>query len=85
MDALSSTQGERVLLHQDLHGDNVLGARREPWLAIDPKPLLGERELSLTPIIRSYEFATAALTSSTGWMSSAWRSDWIENVAACGR
>jgi streptomycin 6-kinase len=56
MDALSSTQGEQVLLHQDLHGDNVLSARREPWLAIDPKPLVGERELSLAPIICSYGF-----------------------------
>jgi streptomycin 6-kinase len=57
MESLSNTQGEQVLLHQDLHGDNVLSARREPWLAIDPKPLVGERELSLAPIIRSYEFS----------------------------
>ena len=45
-----------VLVHQDLHGDNVLAARREPWLAIDPKPLLADREFSLSPIIRSNEF-----------------------------
>ena len=44
------------MLHQDLHGDNILRARREAWLAIDPKPLVGERELSLAPIIPSYEF-----------------------------
>jgi streptomycin 6-kinase len=56
MDRLSSTQGAQVLLHQDLHGDNVLRAGREPWLAIDPKPLVGEKELSLAPIIRGYEF-----------------------------
>lgn len=53
---LPETQGEQVLVHQDLHGDNVLRASREPWLAIDPKPLVGEREFSLAPIIRSYEF-----------------------------
>lgn len=52
---LSGTQGEQVLIHQDLHGDNVLRATREPWLVIDPKPLTGEREFSLAPIIRSYE------------------------------
>jgi streptomycin 6-kinase len=52
---LGTTQGEQVLLHQDLHGDNVLAAEREPWLAIDPKPLAGERELGLAPIIRSFE------------------------------
>src|SRR5215475_7700941 len=28
----------QVLVHQDLHGDNVLAAEREPWLVIDPKP-----------------------------------------------
>ena len=58
LDALKSlpaTQGEPVLLHQDLHGDNVLAAQREPWLVIDPKPLVGEREFGLAPIIRSRE------------------------------
>jgi streptomycin 6-kinase len=44
-----------VLLHQDLHGDNVLAAQREPWLAIDPKPLAGEREFGVAPIVRSRE------------------------------
>jgi len=52
---LPPIQGEQVLLHQDLHGDNVLAAQREPWLAIDPKPLAGEREFGLAPIIRSFE------------------------------
>jgi len=52
---LAASQGEQVLLHQDLHADNVLRARREPWLAIDPKPLVGEREFGLSPIIRAYE------------------------------
>jgi streptomycin 6-kinase len=52
---LPPAQGEPVLLHQDLHGANVLSAQREPWLAIDPKPLVGEREFGLAPIIRSFE------------------------------
>ena len=52
---LGPTQGEQVLLHQDLHGDNVLAAQREPWLAIDPKPLAGEREFAAAPIVRSSE------------------------------
>jgi len=52
---LASTQGEEVLLHQDLHTGNVLSAAREPWLAIDPKPLLGEREFGLAPIVRGAE------------------------------
>jgi streptomycin 6-kinase len=52
---LSGTQGQQVLLHQDLHGDNVLAAEREPWLVIDPKPLAGEREFAVAPIVRSWE------------------------------
>jgi streptomycin 6-kinase len=52
---LPGTQGEQVLLNQDLHGDNVLAAEREPWLAIDPKPLVGEREFGIAPIVRSSE------------------------------
>ena len=31
-----------VLLCTDLHAGNVLSARREPWLAIDPKPFIGD-------------------------------------------
>jgi streptomycin 6-kinase len=52
---LPATQAEQVLVHQDLHGENVLAARREPWLAIDPKPLAGEREFALASIVRSFE------------------------------
>lgn len=52
---VAHTQGELVVVHQDLHADNVLAARREPWLAIDPKPLLAEREFAVAPIVRSRE------------------------------
>lgn len=31
-----------VLLHGDLHPGNILSAERVPWLAIDPKPLVGD-------------------------------------------
>jgi streptomycin 6-kinase len=55
LETLSATQGEQVLLHQDLHGDNVLAAQREPWLVIDPKPLAGEREFAVAPIVRDAE------------------------------
>jgi streptomycin 6-kinase len=51
---LSASQAELVLLHQDLHTDNVLAAEREPWLVIDPKPLVGEREFNVAPIVRDY-------------------------------
>lgn len=54
--SLAVSQGEQVLIHQDLHGNNVLNAERATWLVIDPKPLIGEREFALAPIIRSREF-----------------------------
>jgi streptomycin 6-kinase len=52
---LAATQGEQVLLNQDLHADNVLRAEREPWLVIDPQPLTGEREFAVAPLVRGYE------------------------------
>lgn len=37
-----------VLLATDLHAGNVLRARREPWLIIDPKPFVGDRTYDAT-------------------------------------
>jgi streptomycin 6-kinase len=39
---LAAYDGPSVSLHQDFHRGNVLRGGREPWLAIDPKPLAGE-------------------------------------------
>jgi streptomycin 6-kinase len=39
---LSRTADRSVLLCTDLHAENVLSARREPWLVIDPKPFVGD-------------------------------------------
>ena len=39
---LAAGQPRSVLLHGDFHPGNVLAAQREPWLFIDPKPLIGE-------------------------------------------
>lgn len=39
------------LIHQDLHFQNVLAADREPWLAIDPKPLSGEWAFAIAPVL----------------------------------
>ncbi|MEH0939239.1 aminoglycoside phosphotransferase family protein [Micromonospora psammae] len=52
---LVGSQGEQVLVNQDLHAGNVLRATREPWLVIDPKPLAGEREFSVAPVVRGPE------------------------------
>ena len=40
-----------VVLHQDLHGGNVL-RRGSEWVAIDPKPLVGERAFDLASFVR---------------------------------
>jgi len=39
---LARSQPKVAVCHQDLQGSNVLTAQREPWLAIDPKPIVGE-------------------------------------------
>jgi len=39
---LCATTTQRVVLHGDLHHDNVLAAQRTPWLAIDPKGVVGD-------------------------------------------
>ncbi|MGP3687640.1 aminoglycoside phosphotransferase family protein [Streptomyces sp. IBSNAI002] len=51
--ALAEVAGEPGdrLLHWDLHYDNVLAGQREPWLAIDPKPLSGDPGFELLPAI----------------------------------
>jgi streptomycin 6-kinase len=49
---LGHDQGEPVVLHQDFHGGNVLTSQRQPWLAIDPKPLVGEREFDAASLLR---------------------------------
>jgi streptomycin 6-kinase len=49
---LAPAQGPAVILHQDFHGGNVLRGSREPWLAIDPKPLVGEREFDAASLLR---------------------------------
>ncbi len=43
-----------TLLHADLHQANVLAASREPWLIIDPKPMLGEPAYDLEPLLRDH-------------------------------
>jgi streptomycin 6-kinase len=49
---LAPSQPELVLAHQDFHGGNVLRAEREPWLAIDPKPLLAEPAFDTASLLR---------------------------------
>lgn len=50
---LLATMGEPVVLHGDLHQQNILSAEREPWLAIDPKGLIGEAEYEVGAFLRN--------------------------------
>lgn len=40
--SLPRSADRSVLLCTDLHAGNILAATREPWLAIDPKPYVGD-------------------------------------------
>jgi streptomycin 6-kinase len=50
---LCRSQSERVLLHGDLHHDNILYDEQLGWLSIDPKGVLGEREYELGAALRN--------------------------------
>jgi streptomycin 6-kinase len=40
-----------VIVHGDLHYANVLAGDREPWLAIDPKPMSGDPHYEPAPLL----------------------------------
>ncbi len=50
---LLASQSDPMLLHGDLHHDNILQASREPWLAIDPKGLVGEPAYETGALLRN--------------------------------
>jgi streptomycin 6-kinase len=57
LDVFRSVDGSaKSLVNQDLHSGNVLRATREPWLVVDPKPLVGEREANGVALLRNAAF-----------------------------
>lgn len=50
---LLASMSDRVLLHGDLHHSNILSAEREPWLAIDPKGVVGEPACEVAAYLRN--------------------------------
>ncbi|MCX7123075.1 MAG: fructosamine kinase family protein, partial [Gammaproteobacteria bacterium] len=50
---LQVSLGEPILLHGDLHHDNILSSKRESYLAIDPKGILGEAEYEVGALARN--------------------------------
>jgi streptomycin 6-kinase len=57
---LASDQKEAVVCHRDFHGGNVLRSTRERWLAIDPKPVVGERAFDTAWLLRDRRASIAA-------------------------
>ena len=50
---LLATSSETVVLHGDLHHDNLLASQRSPWLAIDPKGVVGEPAYEVGAMLRN--------------------------------
>lgn len=50
---LFATSATPVLVHGDLHHDNVLSSDRESWLAIDPKGIIAEPAYETAAMIRN--------------------------------
>lgn len=48
-----SSSAPVVVLHGDLHHDNILSAERRPWLAIDPKGVIGEPAYEVGALLRN--------------------------------
>jgi streptomycin 6-kinase len=51
--SLVATQSEPVLLHGDLHYENILACGQNGWVAIDPKGVLGEPAYDLGAFLRN--------------------------------
>jgi streptomycin 6-kinase len=50
-DLVADPASNGTMIHADLHYENVLAADREPWLAIDPKPVSGDPHYEVAPLL----------------------------------
>jgi hypothetical protein len=77
------TADRHVLLGTDLHAQNILAASRKPWLAIDPKPYVGDP--ACEPL--QYMINCRRLRSDPGELVNGWLacSDSAQSVSGCGR
>ena len=50
--ALGGATGAAALLHQDFHGGNLLRSAERGWVAIDPKPLVGDPAFDAASLVR---------------------------------
>ncbi len=50
-DLVADDASTGTMIHGDLHYENVLAADRQPWLAIDPKPVSGDPHYEPAPML----------------------------------
>jgi streptomycin 6-kinase len=72
-----------VLLHTDLHYENVLAGVREPWLVIDPKPLVGDAAFEVAPLL--WNRWDEAVSSADLGAHLRWRADVVAECAGLDR
>ena len=53
MTELIDSMSNPIVLHGDLHHWNILSSEREPWLALDPKGVIGEPEYEVGAWLRN--------------------------------
>lgn len=58
--SLPGGAGREVVVHGDANPGNVLAAHREPWLVIDPKPMVGDPAYDLGPLLHQVDDPFAA-------------------------
>lgn len=79
--ALPAGADRQVLLATDLHAGNVLAAEREPWLAIDPKPYLGDP--TYDPLQHRSTANNGSMPTPSAWPCG-WRTYSGWTASACG-
>lgn len=51
LESLPATASRSVVVHGDFNPGNILAAERQPWLAIDAKPMLGDPGYDPSPLL----------------------------------
>jgi streptomycin 6-kinase len=73
--SLAASTTDPVVVHGDFNPFNILTATREPWLAIDPKPLVGDRAYDLAQYLANRFEDAEASGRAEDWFST--RVDWF--------
>jgi streptomycin 6-kinase len=61
LEELPRSGARSVVVHGDFNPGNVLAAQREPWLAIDPKPMVGDPAYDPWPMLMQLDPAPATV------------------------